>query len=196
MISLDKISAKNNSSSRATASFLSSRPTANFLSSRPEQIRSQSERICAAEGPRPELPPLRNTRTTTRARRSRQRGFTLIELLIVISIILILVGIAAGNYQRSILRSKETVLKQDLQEMRKAIDNYTMDKQAAPQTIDDLAPQYLHAIPVDPITNAKDWVPVVDNVVLTPDQSSSGVTDVHSASEKVSPFEGTAYSSW
>jgi len=165
------------------------------LSSRPEQIRSRSEQICATEGSRPAASPLHNTGTTN-IRSARQRGFTLIELLIVISIILILVGIAAGNYQRSILRSKETVLKQDLMEMRKAIDNYTMDKQAAPQTIDDLAPQYLHAIPVDPITNTKDWVPVVDNVVLTPDQSSSGVTDVHSASEKVSPFEGTAYSSW
>src|SRR5579859_6120882 len=125
------------------------------------------------------------------ASRPRQRGFTLIELLIVISIILILIGIAAGNYQRSLLRSKEAVLKEDLQEMRKAIDNYTMDKQAAPQSLDDLVPEYLHTIPVDPISNAKDWVPVVDSVVLTPDQASSGITDVHSGSDKVSPFENT-----
>lgn len=129
-------------------------------------------------------------------RGARQRGFTLIELMIVMAIILILIGIAAGNYQRSVLRSKEAVLKQDLQEMRKAIDNFTMDKQAAPQSIDDLAPQYLHAIPVDPITNNKDWVPVVDSVVLTPDQQTSGIVDVHSGSDKVSPFENTAYSSW
>jgi general secretion pathway protein G len=134
-----------------------------------------------------------------RARRNSaasEAGFTLIELMIVMAIIVILVGIAAGNYSRSVLRSKETVLKEDLQEMRKAIDNYTMDKQAAPQSLDDLAPQYLHAIPVDPITNAKDWVPVVDSVVLTPDQSSSGITDVHSGSDKVSPFENTAYNTW
>jgi general secretion pathway protein G len=128
--------------------------------------------------------------------RSGERGFTLIELMIVITIILILVGIAAGNYSRSILRSKETVLKQDLQEMRKAIDNFTIDKQAAPQSLDDLVPQYLHAIPTDPITNAKDWVPVVDSVVLTPDQASSGITDVHSASDKLSLFENTAYNTW
>jgi general secretion pathway protein G len=128
-----------------------------------------------------------------RKSRASERGFTLIELMIVMAIILILIGIAAGNYQRSVLRSREAVLKQDLQEMRKAIDNFTMDKQAAPQSLDDLAPQYLHIIPTDPITNAKDWVPVVDSVVLTPDQQGSGITDVHSASDKESPFEHTAY---
>lgn len=126
----------------------------------------------------------------------RPRGFTLIELMVVMAIIMILIGIAAGMYNRSIQRSKEAVLKQDLQEMRKAIDNFTMDKQAAPQALDDLVPQYLRAVPVDPITNAKDWVPVVESVVLSPDQSGSGITDVHSASDKISPFENTAYNTW
>lgn len=124
------------------------------------------------------------------------RGFTLIELLLVISIILILVGIAAGNYRRTIVRANETVLKQDLMEMRKAIDNYTYDKQAAPQSLDDLVPDYLRAVPKDPITQQNDWVPKVDSVVLTPDQASTGITDVHSASEKASPFDGTAYNTW
>ena len=133
---------------------------------------------------------------TGRRGRSRQGGFTLIELLIVISIILILVGIAAANYQRAVMRSREAVLHQDLVEMRKAIDNYTLDKQAAPQSLDDLVPQYLHVMPVDPITTRKDWVPVVDAVVLTPDQTSSGITDVHSGSEKMSPSENTAYNTW
>ncbi len=127
---------------------------------------------------------------------ARQRGFTLIELLVVISIILILVGIAGGNYSRAVLRSRESVLKEDLQEMRKQIDHYTLDKQAAPQSLDDLVPQYLHGVPVDPITNAKDWVTVSDTVVLSPDQAGSGVVDVHSASDKVSPFENTAYNTW
>jgi len=116
--------------------------------------------------------------------------------MIVMMIIVILIGIAAGNYRHSLQHARETVLKQDLQEMRKAIDNYTMDKQAAPQSLDDLVPQYLHVMPVDPITTKKDWVPVVDSVVLTPDQTSSGITDVHSASDLVSPFENTAYNSW
>ena len=126
----------------------------------------------------------------------KSRGFTLIELLIVISIILILVGIAAGNYQRTIVRSRETVLHQDLMEMRKAIDNYTLDKQAAPQSLDDLVPDYLRMLPEDPITHAKDWVPDVESVILSPDQAGTGVTNVHSASDKVSPFEGTAYNTW
>ena len=131
-----------------------------------------------------------------RASGARESGFTLIELMIVMAIILILIGIAAGNYSRSILRSKEAVLHSDLQEMRKAIDNYTMDKQAAPQSLDDLVPQYLHVLPNDPITTNKDWTPVIDSVVLTPDQASSGITDVHSSSDKVSPFENTPYNTW
>jgi len=126
----------------------------------------------------------------------KSRGFTLIELLIVISIILILVGIAAGSYQRTIVRSRETVLKQDLVEMRKAIDDFTLDKQAAPQSLDDLVPDYLRILPEDPITHAKDWVPDVESVVLSPDQAGTGITNVHSASDKVSPFEGTAYNTW
>jgi len=123
-------------------------------------------------------------------------GFTLIELLVVISIILILVTIAVGAYNRALIRSREAVLKDDLKTMRSAIDHFTMDKEAAPQSLDDLVPQYLRAIPVDPITNDKNWVPDVEPVVLTPDQAGSGITNVHSASDKVSPFENTAYNTW
>lgn len=128
--------------------------------------------------------------------RRRQSGFTLIELLVVISIILILVTIAVGAYNRALIRSREAVLKDDLKTMRSAIDHFTMDKEAAPQSLDDLVPQYLRAIPVDPITNDKNWVPDVEAVVLTPDQAGSGITNVHSASDKVSPFENTAYNTW
>lgn len=131
-----------------------------------------------------------------RCRRYQARGFTLIELMVVMMIIVILIGIAAGMYNRNIQRAREAVLHQDLQELRKAIDNFTMDKEAAPQSLDDLVPQYLRAIPVDPVTNQKDWVPVVESVVLSPEQSGSGITDVHSASDKVSPFENTAYNAW
>src|SRR2546427_13059721 len=87
------------------------------------------------------------------SRRRPAAGFTLIELMIVISIIMILVGIAAVQYQRSVHRAREATLKQDLQAMRQSIDNYTLDKQAAPQSLDDLAHAgYLRTVPNDPIT--------------------------------------------
>ncbi len=126
----------------------------------------------------------------------KSRGFTLIELLVVITIILILIGMAAGNYRKTVIRANETVLKQDLVEMRKAIDNYTLDKQAAPQALSDLVPDYLRTLPKDPITQDTNWVPDIQPVVLSPDQAGTGITDVHSASDKVSPFEGTAYNTW
>jgi general secretion pathway protein G len=124
-------------------------------------------------------------------------GFTLIELMIVVSIILILVGIAAMKYDRVIQHSNEAVLRTDLRTMRDAIDHYTLDKQAAPQSVDDLQQGgYLRAVPVDPMTHAKDWVAQFDSVYLTPDQSTTGMTDVHSNSNKVSPFDGTPYNEW
>jgi general secretion pathway protein G len=130
-------------------------------------------------------------------RRGSALGFTLIELMIVISIIFILIGIAAVNYRHAVLRAREAVLHQDLQEMRKAIDSYTLDKEAAPQSLDDLVQaHYLREVPTDPITQKKDWVPVFEDVVMSPDQATTGMTDVHSGSDQVSPFEGTPYSSW
>jgi general secretion pathway protein G len=130
-------------------------------------------------------------------RRGLSSAFTLIELMIVITIILILIGIAAGNYRSSITRAREATLRQDLQVMREAIDNYTLDKEAAPQSLEDLKnANYLREIPLDPISHAQDWVPVYGDTVMSADQSSTGVTDVHSGSSATSPFDGTAYSSW
>lgn len=124
-------------------------------------------------------------------------GFTLIELMIVITIIIILIGIAAGRYERAVQRAKEAALKHDLVTMRKAIDEYTLDKQAAPQSLDDLVQaQYLREVPLDPITRQRDWKLDMGDFVLSPEQTSTGVTDVHSNSEQTSPFEGTPYSSW
>ena len=124
-------------------------------------------------------------------------GFTLIELMIVMAIIVILVGMAALNYQKTIIKSKEAVLRTDLKTMRDAIDNFTLDKQAAPQSIDDLQQAgYLRSVPIDPMTHAKDWVPQFDSVVLSPDQSTTGMVDVHSNSPKTSPFDGTPYNEW
>lgn len=124
-------------------------------------------------------------------------GFTMIELMIVVAIIFILLGLAAGRYDMTIQRAREATLRHDLQVMREAIDNYTLDKQAAPQSLDDLQQAgYLREVPVDPITNQKDWVPQFDNVVMSPDQVTTGMVDVHSNSQRNSPFEHTAYNSW
>lgn len=127
----------------------------------------------------------------------RSGGFTLLELMIVIAIIIILAGIAAGRYDRSVRRAQEATLRSDLKVMREAIDNYTIDKQAAAQSLDDLVTgHYLREVPTDPITHQKDWRLVFEDVVLSPDQSTTGLTDVHSNSEQVSNFDGTPYSTW
>ena len=126
------------------------------------------------------------------------RGFTLLELMIVVAIITILIGIAAGMYQRSVQKAKEATLRSDLTVMREAIDHYTLDKEAAPQSLDDLInpqSQYLREIPTDPITNAKDWHAEFGDTVMSPDQSNTGIVDVHSNSDKVSSL-GTPYNTW
>ena len=133
----------------------------------------------------------------TERRVRSNRGFTLIELMIVIAIILILIGMAAIRYDKVVMHSKEAVLKTDLRTIRDAIDNYTLDKQAAPQSVDDLQQAgYLRSVPIDPMTKAKDWVPQFDSVVLSPDQTTTGMVDVHSSSSQVSPFDNTPYNEW
>ena len=125
------------------------------------------------------------------------RGFTMMELMVVIAIILVLIGMAAGRYEKSVIRAREAVLKQDLQTMRNAIQQYTLDKAAGPLSLDDLvAAGYLREVPTDPMTRARDWHTDFDNILLSADQTSPGVTDVHSVSDAVSPFENTPYSSW
>jgi len=118
-------------------------------------------------------------------------------MMIVVAIIFILLGIAAGRYEMTIQRSREATLKHDLQVMREAIDNYTLDKEAAPQSVDDLQQAgYLREVPTDPMTNQKDWVAQFDNVVMSPDQVTTGMVDVHSNSQRTSPFDHTAYNTW
>jgi general secretion pathway protein G len=126
-----------------------------------------------------------------------EAGFTLIELMIVITIILILIGMAVGRYDRSVQKANEAVLRHNLQTIRTSIDNYTLDKQAAPQSLDDLVQAgYLRSVPTDPMTHAKDWVAQYDSVVLSPEQTTTGMTDVHSNSNRVSPFDQTPYNEW
>jgi general secretion pathway protein G len=127
----------------------------------------------------------------------RSGGFTMLELMVVIAIILVLIGMAAGRYEKSVVRAREAVLHQDLQTLRSAIDQYTLDKEKAPSSLDDLVQAgYLREIPIDPMTRNRDWHTEFQNVLQSVDQTSSGITDVHSTSDAVSPFESTAYSSW
>jgi general secretion pathway protein G len=129
--------------------------------------------------------------------RGGSRGFTMIEMMVVIAIILVLIAMAAGRYERSVTRAKEAVLKQDLQTMRSAIQQYTLDKQQAPLALDDLVSAgYLREIPLDPITREHDWHANFEDVMLSAEQTANGITDVHSSSDTVSTFENTPYSSW
>ena len=117
--------------------------------------------------------------------------------MVVLTIIAILVGIAAVRYDRSMVNAREAVLKQDLQALRGAIQQYTLDKQQAPQSLEDLASAgYLREVPTDPITRTKDWQLVFEDVMLSPDQTGAGLTDIHSKSDATSPNDGAAYSSW
>ena len=129
--------------------------------------------------------------------KTRQRGFTLLELTIVIVIILILVAIAAPMYSNSVVRAREATLRQDLDTLRKCIDAYTLDKQRAPQSLDDLVSAgYLREIPVDPITRSRDtWVVEQEDIYSSIDQTEPGITNVHSGAPG-SSLDGTPYSSW
>ena len=129
--------------------------------------------------------------------RAAELGFTLIELIIVISIIGILLGVAVPVYNIHLRHAHEAALKQDLHTLREAIEQYTQDKNKAPQTLQDLVSAgYLRVIPVDPFTGSADsWQAVQEDLVTALDQTQPGITDVHSGSELTST-EGTAYSSW
>src|ERR1700719_4234827 len=124
------------------------------------------------------------------------RGFTILELMIVMMIISILIGMAVVIYDKVVRKARVAVLKQDLQTMRQAIDNYTLDKQQAPQSLDDLVEaHYLREVPIDPVCHQKDWVPHIGDTVLSPDQTSTGVDDVHSGCEQ-NGSDGTSYTTW
>jgi general secretion pathway protein G len=136
--------------------------------------------------------PLRDRRSLARS----DRGFTLLELMVVASIIVVLAAIAVGRYDRTVIKAHEVVLKQDLRDMRKAINDYTNDKEAAPNSLDDLVPNYIREVPKDPMTGQKDWNSTNCDTLLSPEQVAGGLCDVNSSSQKVSPFDGTPYSSW
>jgi len=132
-----------------------------------------------------------------RARSQREAGFTMFELLVVMSIIAVLTLIAVPSFKAAIKSAREAVLKEDLQVMRGAIDAYTMDKQKAPQSLDDLVQEgYLKVIPEDPMTRVRDtWVTDTSDSLHSLDQTDPGIDNVHSGSQETGS-NGEPYSTW
>ena len=129
--------------------------------------------------------------------RRSEPGYTLIELIIVMAIISILLANAVPMYQKSLIRTKESLLKNNLFTLRTVIDEYTFDKQKAPQTLQDLVDQgYLRGVPLDPMTGSSEtWRVIMEDAVSTVDQTQPGINDVHSGSDLKS-LEGTPYAEW
>ncbi len=130
-------------------------------------------------------------------RQSGEAGFTLIELMVVMLIIGVLMAIAVPNYVAAVKAAKESVLREDLHVMRQAIQAYTMDKQKAPQSLQDLVDAgYLREIPVDPMTRSADtWNTDQSDAMSSIDQTEPGIDDVHSGDEDTAS-DGQPYSSW
>ena len=135
-------------------------------------------------------------RFVRRTKAGHSRGFTLLELMIVLSIIMILMSVAVPMYNQSIVQARESVLRSNLSTLRSLISQYTLDKQKAPQSLDDLVQGgYLRQIPVDPMTRQTNWEVVQEDTLLAVDQQDPGITDVHSASSGTGS-DGTVYSTW
>src|SRR5579864_5230764 len=132
----------------------------------------------------------------SRKPRALQSGFTLLELMVVIFIIMILASIAMPVYNQSVVQARESVLRSNLGTLRSVISQYTLDKQKAPQSLDDLVSAgYLRQIPTDPMTRQPNWEVVQEDVMMAVDQQEPGIVDVHSASNATAS-DGTAYSTW
>jgi general secretion pathway protein G len=129
--------------------------------------------------------------------RRHEDGFTLMELMIVMLIIGVLATVAIPSFVAAVKSAKEAALKEDLHVLRDAIDSYTMDKNKAPQSLDDLVQNgYLKVIPEDPFTHSRDtWVTASDDTYADLDQTEPGVNDVHSGSEEQGS-DGQPYSTW
>jgi general secretion pathway protein G len=120
------------------------------------------------------------------------------ELMIVMAIIGILATLAIPSFVGAMRSAREAVLREDLHVMRAAIDSYTMDKQKAPQSLDDLIQDgYLRSIPEDPMTHSKDtWVTKTSDAMYSLDQTDPGIDDIHSGSDETPPDGGEPYNTW
>jgi general secretion pathway protein G len=118
-------------------------------------------------------------------------------MLIVVSIIGIIVSIAIPIYTKSIVRTRESVLRSNLFTIRQVLDEYTYDKQKAPQTLEDLVREgYLRSVPIDPMMGDNtSWKVVMEDATQSVDQTEPGIFDLHSSSDKKA-LDGTSYSDW
>jgi general secretion pathway protein G len=130
-----------------------------------------------------------------RKSKARSRGFTLIEMVVVISLILVLLSIALPMYNQSILRAKEAKLHQNLATLNKVIQEYSLDKKHAPQSLDDLVPAYIKFIPEDITGRTDTWKLDQEDPQDAWDPNQTGIVGVHSGSDEASS-DGTPYSSW
>ncbi|CAN5381451.1 hypothetical protein BH18ACI2_BH18ACI2_29610 [soil metagenome] len=127
--------------------------------------------------------------------RPQSKGFTLLELMIVISIIVILAAVVLPQYQKTVLQASEAVLRDDLFQMRKILDQYAADKGELPQSLDQLVEAgYLREVPVDPITGERNWV-IVTGSDINSSTGGQGITDIRSAATEPGS-DGRAYSEW
>lgn len=128
-----------------------------------------------------------------------RKGFTLIEILIVVTLIGILVAILVPQYKYSVLRAKEAVLKENLFQMRDAINKYYFDKKKYPAALEDLVTgRYLREIPLDPIKKTREWQLVMAEPLEgeEPDpEALQGIIDVKSLSQNTA-IDGTPYAEW
>ncbi len=131
------------------------------------------------------------------SRAAQARGFTLVELMVVVGIMSILIGMAVPIYRNALISAKEAALRDQLRILREFLDEYTVDQQKAPQSLDDLvAAGYMRQLPTDPFTESNGtWKVDMDDAIVSPDQTEPGIADVHSGSDRVS-LDGTPYSSW
>ena len=123
-------------------------------------------------------------------------GFTLIEMLVVISIIMVLLAIAVPNYTHNVILAKEAKLHQNVTTLNKVIQEYSLDKKHAPQSLDDLVQAgYLKFIPDDITGSNATWATEPEDPENAWDPNNTGIGSVHSGSSETA-LDGTPYSSW
>lgn len=135
-------------------------------------------------------------KTAHNVRRLRYGGFTLLELMIVLTVMMILMAVAVPFYNRHVIQARESVLRSNVQTLNKVIQQYTLDKGQAPQSLDDLVQAgYFHELPTDPMTGQADWETDIEDPSNAADPQQPGIVKAHSHSEGTA-LDGTAYNTW